>query len=394
MSDTYRIVRSTVADDGTVRIAIDTESMPEPGPDEVVVAVEAAPINPSDLGMLIAGADPESFASVDGALVGTLSPAAMAMNAARVGQPMPCGNEGAGTVVASGSSPGAQALLGSTVSGVSGSMYASHTKLSHVMCIPVPDGVAAADAASSFVNPLTALGMTETMRLEGHSAIVHTAAASNLGQMLNRLCQADGIPLVNVVRRNEQADLLRAADAEHVVVSSADSFADDLTAAITATGATLAFDAIGGGEQVDTLLASMEKASSAGQAFSRYGSDTHKQVYIYGGLDRRRARGAGGAEGSIGRPRHCGAPTACRGEWGDGSSPRSLVGSASNAWPNFRPASPRRSPRPSHPATPIRFRSTTCSIQRWRRPTRRRPPERSAWSRHERRRDLNAAVCP
>ena len=255
MSDTYRIVRSTVTDDGTVRIAIDTEPMPEPGPDEVVVAVEAAPINPSDLGMLIAGADPESFASVDGALVGTLSPAAIAMNAARVGQPMPCGNEGAGTVVAAGSSPGARALLGSTVSGVSGSMYASHTKLSHVMCIPVPDGVAAADAASSFVNPLTALGMTETMRLEGHSAIVHTAAASNLGQMLNRLCQADGIPLVNVVRRNEQADLLRAAGAEHVVVSSADSFADDLTAAITATGATLAFDAIGGGEQVDTLLA-------------------------------------------------------------------------------------------------------------------------------------------
>ena len=380
MSDTYRIVRSTVTDDGTVRIAIDTEPMPEPGPDEVVVAVEAAPINPSDLGMLIAGADPESFASVDGALVGTLSPAAMAMNAARVGQPMPCGNEGAGTVVAAGSSPGAQALLGSTVSGVSGSMYASHTKLSHVMCIPVPDGVAAADAASSFVNPLTALGMTETMRLEGHSAIVHTAAASNLGQMLNRLCQADGIPLVNVVRRNEQADLLRAAGAEHVVVSSADSFADDLTAAITATGATLAFDAIGGGEQVDTLLAAMEKASSAGQAFSRYGSDTHKQVYIYGGLDRsattlRRTYGMSWG-------------------WGDGSSLRSSVGSASNEWPNSRPASPRRSPRPSHPATPTRFRSTTCSIQRWRRPTRRRPPERNAWLRHERRRDLNAAVCP
>ena len=149
MSDTYRIVRSTVTDDGTVRIAIDTEPMPEPGSDEVVVAVEAAPINPSDLGMLIAGADPESFASVDGALVGTLSPVAMAMNAARVGQPMPCGNEGAGTVVAAGSSPDAQALLGATVSGVSGSMYATHTKLSHVMCIPVPDGVDAVDAAST-----------------------------------------------------------------------------------------------------------------------------------------------------------------------------------------------------------------------------------------------------
>ena len=165
-------------------------------------------------------------------------------------------------------------------------MYATHTKLSHVMCLPVPDGVAATDAASSFVNPLTALGMTETMRLEGHSALVHTAAASNLGQMLNRLCQADGIALVNVVRRDAQADLLRAAGAEHVVVSSAESFVDDLTAALAETGATIAFDAIGGGEQVDTILHCIERASSAGQAFNRYGSDTHKQVYIYGGLDR------------------------------------------------------------------------------------------------------------
>ncbi len=286
MSETYRMVRSTVTDDGTVRITIDEAPMLEPGPDEVVVAVEASPINPSDLGMLIAGADPESFESVDGALVGRLSPGAVAMNAARVGQPMPCGNEGAGTVVAAGSSEGAQALLGKKVSGVSGSMYATHTKLPHVMCIPVPGGVEAADAASSFVNPLTALGMTETMRLEGHTALVHTAAASNLGQMLNRLCQADGIALVNIVRRDEQADLLRAAGADHVVVSSADSFADDLTAALAETGATIAFDAIGGGEQVDMILACMERASSAGQAFSRYGSDTHKQVYIYGGLDR------------------------------------------------------------------------------------------------------------
>lgn len=286
MSETYRMVRSTVTADGEVRITIEEAPMPELGPDEVIVAVEATPINPSDLGMLIAGADPATFASVDGALVGQLSPASVAANAARLGQPMPCGNEGAGTVVAAGSSDGAQALLGARVSGVSGSMYATHTKLSHAMCLPVPDGVAAADAASSFVNPLTALGMTETMRLEGHTALVHTAAASNLGQMLNRLCQADGIALVNVVRRDEQADLLRAAGADHVVVSSAETFADDLTEAITATGATIAFDAIGGGDQVDTILACMERASSAGQAFSRYGSDTHKQVYIYGGLDR------------------------------------------------------------------------------------------------------------
>ena len=155
------------------------------------------------------------------------------------------------------------------------------------MCIPVPDGVAAADAASSFVNPLTALGMTETMRLEGHSAIVHTAAASNLGQMLNRLCQADGIPLVNVVRRNEQADLLRAAGAEHVVVSSADSFADDLTAAITATGATLAFDAIGGGEQVDTSCRNGE--SLVGRA----GVQSLRLRHPQAGLHLRRARSVG-----------------------------------------------------------------------------------------------------
>ena len=286
MSETNRMVRSTVTEQGSVRITIEEGPVPEPGPDEVVVAVEAAPINPSDLGMLIAGADPATFDVVDGALVGQLTPGAIAANAARLGRPMPCGNEGAGTVVAAGSSDAAQALLGRKVSGVSGSMYATHTKLSHTMCLAVPDGVAAADAASSFVNPLTALGMTDTMRLEGHTALVHTAAASNLGQMLNRLCQADGIALVNIVRRDEQADLLRAAGAEHVVVSSADSFVDDLTAALVETGATIAFDAIGGGEQVDTILACMERASSAGQSFSRYGSDTHKQVYVYGGLDR------------------------------------------------------------------------------------------------------------
>ncbi|MEM8924868.1 MAG: zinc-binding dehydrogenase [Actinomycetota bacterium] len=287
MSETYRAVRSTVTADGEVRIAIVEEPMPTPGPDEVVVAVEASPINPSDLGMLIAAADPASFErAADGALVGRLGERAVAANTARLGTPMPVGNEGAGTVVAAGSSEAAQALLGRTVAGVSGSMYATHTKLSHLMCLPMPDGVSAEEAASSFVNPLTALGMTETMRLEGHTALVHTAAASNLGQMLNRLCRADGIDLVNVVRREEQAELLRGQGAAHVVVSSAEGFEADLTAALTETGATIAFDAIGGGTQVDTLLACMERACSAGTEFSRYGSDTHKQVYIYGGLDR------------------------------------------------------------------------------------------------------------
>lgn len=287
MTDTYRTVRSTVSGDGTVRISIVEEPMPTPGPDQVLVAVEAAPINPSDLGMLIAAADPGSFEQAeDGSLVGRLSDGAVAANAARMDTPMPVGNEGAGTVVAAGSSDGAQALVGRTIAGVSGAMYATHTLVPHHMCVPVPDGVSARDAASSFVNPLTALGMTETMQLEGHTALVHTAAASNLGQMLNRLCQADGIQLVNIVRRDEQADLLRGHGATHVVVSSADSYEADLTAALTETGATIAFDAIGGGGQVDTILACMERASSAGAAFSRYGSDTYKQVYIYGGLDR------------------------------------------------------------------------------------------------------------
>ena len=287
MADTNRVVRSTVTADGQVRITIVEEPMPDPGPDQVLVAVEAAPINPSDLGMLIAAADPATFERADdGSLVGRLSDRAVAASRARIDTPMPVGNEGAGTVIGAGSSDEAQALLGRTVAGVSGAMYATHTVVPHHMCVAVADGVTARQAASSFVNPLTALGMTETMRLEGHSALVHTAAASNLGQMLNRLCQADGIQLVNIVRRDEQADLLRGQGANHVVVSSADSFEDDLTAALTETGATIAFDAIGGGAQVDTILACMERAYSAGAGFSRYGSDTYKQVYIYGGLDR------------------------------------------------------------------------------------------------------------
>jgi NADPH:quinone reductase-like Zn-dependent oxidoreductase len=236
--------------------------------------------------MLLAGADPSTLEAADGALVARLGDAAVRANAARVDKPMPVGNEGAGTVVAAGSSDAAQALMGRTVGALSGAMYATHSKVSTAMCLEMPDSVSAAEAASCFVNPLTALGMVETMRLEGHSALVHTAAASNLGQMLVRVCQDDGVPLVNVVRRREQADLLRGLGAEWVVDSSADSFRDDLTEALVATGATLAFDAIGGGEQVDALLACMERATSQGASFSRYGSDTHKQVYIYGGLDR------------------------------------------------------------------------------------------------------------
>ncbi len=279
-------IRSTVTADGQLRVELVSEATPELGPDDLLVEVEAAPINPSDLGMLIAGADPASFDNVAGALVGRLPTAAVAANGARLDQPMPCGNEGAGIVVDAGTADAAQALLGKRITGVSGSMYATHTIVSPMMCMEVPDGVTAEQAASSFVNPLTALGMTETMRDEGHTALVHTAAASNLGQMLVKICNDDNIGLVNIVRRQDQADLLRGLGAEHVVDSSADSFHDDLSAALAATGATIAFDATGGGTYVDSILSCMEKALSQGSSFNRYGSDTHKQVYIYGGLQR------------------------------------------------------------------------------------------------------------
>ena len=286
MTDACAAIHSTVTAEGTLRVTLDESAMPEPGTGQVVVAVEAAPVNPSDLGMLLAGADPESFDHVDGALVGRLPTAAIAANTARVDQPMPCGNEGSGMVVAAGASDEAQALVGRRVTGVSGSMYATHTVVSPMMCTVVPDGVTATQAASSFVNPLTALGMTETMRMEGHHALVHTAAASNLGQMLVRICRDDEIGLVNIVRRPEQVALLRDIGATHVVDSSADTFRDDLVAALAATGATIAFDATGGGDYADVILSSMEQALSAGAEFNRYGSDTHKQVYVYGGLDR------------------------------------------------------------------------------------------------------------
>jgi NADPH2:quinone reductase len=204
----------------------------------------------------------------------------------RLGQSLPVGNEGAGTVVAAGSSALAQSLLGRTVAMIGGEMYSQHRTLPAAMCLPLPAGTSATAGASCFVNPLTSLGMVETMRREGHSALVHTAAASNLGQMLNRICQADGVALVNIVRKPEQAALLRGLGAVHVCDSSAPSFVDDLTEAVAATNATLAFDAIGGGRLVGRILTAMEAAiGRRATEYSRYGSSVHKQVYIYGGLD-------------------------------------------------------------------------------------------------------------
>jgi len=282
-------LRSTVTDDGAVTLAMSRADLPAPGPDEVVVRIEAAPINPSDLGMLFAGADIESVEAAGGADLpaarATISTGTAGLGG-RLGVPMPTGNEGGGTVVATGDSDAARALDGKVVGFLSGSAYAQYRTVHVASCLPMHAGTSADDAAACFVNPLTALGMVETMRLEGHSGLVHTVGASNLGLMLNRICLADDVPLVNIVRRAEHVELLRGEGAEHVVDSGAASFFDDLVDALRATGATIAFDAIGGGDLASTLLTAMEKVASEGDEFSRYGSDTHKQVYIYGGLDR------------------------------------------------------------------------------------------------------------
>ena len=291
MTTTGLQLRSEVKDNNTLEISLVETDFPDPGPDEVLVRMEATPINPSDLGLLLGPADPATARQAGTAerpvLVADIPEALMRLVARRVGQSMPVGNEGSGVVVAAGSSAAARALMGKTVAIAGGAMYAQYRCVNVMQCLQLEEGTSPVEAASCFVNPLTALGMTETMRREGHTALVHTAAASNLGQMLNRICLADGIGLVNIVRKPEQEDILRELGAAHIVNSSADSFMDDLVAALEATGATLAFDAIGGGKLASQILTAMEQvAVSKMSGYSGYGSDVYKQVYIYGGLDR------------------------------------------------------------------------------------------------------------
>jgi NADPH2:quinone reductase len=283
-------LRSTVTSRGTLELSLVDVAVPAPADNEVVVRVDAAPINPSDLGVLIAGAD-MTTATVQGTaerptVEASLGAAALAGLSARIDTPLPVGNEGAGTVVAAGESTAAQSLLGKTVGIAGGGMYAQYRVIDAGACLVLPADATAKDGASSFVNPLTALGMLETVRREGHSGLVHTAAASNLGQMLVKLCIADGVPLVNIVRKPDQEELLRSLGAVHVCNTASPTFAADLLEALKATSATLAFDATGGGTLSSQILNGMEEAaSSAAKEYSRYGSAVHKQVYIYGGLD-------------------------------------------------------------------------------------------------------------
>jgi len=285
-------LRSLIKQSGELEISLLDVATPEPGPDEVVVRVEATPINPSDLGLLVGAAD-MSTAKASGSkehpvITAKVPEAGMRAMAARLDDSMPVGNEGAGVVIKTGSSDAAKALMGKTVAMIGGAMYAQYRCLKVNECLPLPAGTTSAEGASCFVNPLTALGMTETMRREGHKALVHTAAASNLGQMLNKICLKDGIPLVNIVRSEEQAGILRRIGARHVVDSTSPSFIDDLTKALAETGATLAFDAIGGGKLAGQILGCMETAiNKNAKVYSRYGSNVHKQVYIYGSLDTR-----------------------------------------------------------------------------------------------------------
>jgi NADPH:quinone reductase len=279
-----------VKPEGVLEISLERRPMPVPKDHEVLVKVLATPINPSDLGLLVGGADMTTARASerDGLPVITadVPPAGMRAMAGRVGEALPIGNEGCGIVVAAGASPEAQALMGKTVALIGGEIYAEYRCLPAAMCMVLPDGTDAKDGASCFVNPLTSLAFTEVMKNEGHSAIVHTAAASNLGQMLVKICAKDGIPLINIVRSDAQVALLRGIGATHIVDSSSESFLSDLTAALIETGATIGFDAIGGGKLSGQILGCMETAAAKrATSYSRYGTDVFKQVYIYGALD-------------------------------------------------------------------------------------------------------------
>ena len=293
MSDnSSKEIRSMVTSDGNIEISIANVEMPIPGDDEVLIEVHAAPINPSDLGLLLSFAADLSTINVSGSGDETVTsmkihPTLMGAMKPRIDESMPVGNEGSGIVIDAGAN--AKELIGKTVGLAGGSMYSQYRCVPAANCLVMEEGTSPAEAASSFVNPLTALAFIETMKMENHTAILHTAAASNLGQMLVKICKDDDIPLVNIVRKQEQVDILKGIGAEHVCNTSDSNFMESLVSALVTTGATLGFDATGGGnggELPGQILAAMEVAANkTAKEYSRYGSDTYKQVYIYGGLD-------------------------------------------------------------------------------------------------------------
>ena len=285
-------IRSTVTSDGNIEISIAKVEKPTPSENEVLIKVEASPINPSDLGLLISFAADLDSLNVSGSGDETVAkmkihPGLMKAMTPRLDQSMKVGNEGGGIIEDAGAD--AKQLIGKTVGVAGGAMYSQYRCVPASSCLVMDDSTTSAEAASSFVNPLTVLGFIETMKLENHSAILHTAAASNLGQMLVKVCKDDSVPLVNIVRKSEQVDLLKNLGAEHVCNTSEPDFMDSLVNALVATGATLGFDATGGGNDgklAGQILSAMEiAANKTAKEYSRYGSDTFKQVYIYGGLD-------------------------------------------------------------------------------------------------------------
>lgn len=293
LPETALELRSTLTSQNELILSLQDVPVPTPSENEVIVRIEASPINPSDINVLLATADINQV-RIEGtpdlpSIKAPIHTGTLQAFAARVDQPLPVGNEGAGTVVAAGNAPAAQALIGKTVGVIGGGAYAQYRAVDAGFCLVLPEGATAKDGASSFVNPMTALGMLETMRSEGHTGLVHTAAASNLGQMLVKLCLQDGVPLVNIVRKPEQEELLRSLGAVHVCNTALPSFEADLAEALKETGATLAFDATGGGRLADQVLTAMERAIQATTPgdYSPYGSTVHKQVYLYGGLDHR-----------------------------------------------------------------------------------------------------------
>ena len=293
MSDNIsKEIRSTVTSEGNIELSITQAELPIPSADEVLIKVEAAPINPSDLGLLLSFAADLSSITTSGSEDETVTsmkihPALMGSMKPRLDQSMQAGNEGAGLIVDAGEN--VKELIGKTVGLAGGAMYSQYRCVPAASCLVMDEGTSSAEAASSFVNPLTALSFIETMKMENHTALVHTAAASNLGQMLVKICIADEIPLVNIVRKSEHVELLKNLGAEYVCNTSDESFMNDLVDALVATGATLGFDATGGGnngELPGQILSAMEiAANKTAKEYSRYGSDTYKQVYIYGGLD-------------------------------------------------------------------------------------------------------------